>query len=264
MPDAIGWPAAAASLSLVALSVVLARAIGLRVGREIVVASIRAAAQLLAVGLVFTVIFQSSTAWLWSWLWVGFMVLVGHQVVLRRAAFADRGLALSFAVAAAVAGSTAISLAVVFGFGVLTYEPVTVVVMAGITIGNAVPVTVLAANNSVELCRDRVGEVEATLALSFDRRAVVRFFAPRAARNALVPQIERTKVVGLIAIPGAMTGLLLAGVDPVQAVVVQLLVMYLILGSATICVITVVTMIVRSAVTPELLPAAWLKAAPTS
>ena len=120
-----------------------------------------------------------------------------------------------------------------FGFGVLPYEPVSaVVVIAGITIGNAVPSAVLAVDQAVGLCRDRIGEIEAALALGLSRRQVVRFVAPRAARSALIPQVERTKVVGLIALPGAMTGLLLAGVDPVDAVVIQILVMYLVLGTA--------------------------------
>jgi putative ABC transport system permease protein len=51
-------------------------------------------------------------------------------------------------------------------------------------------------------------------------------------RTALTSQIESTKTVGLIALPGAMTGLILAGVDPVDAVLVQVVVMYLILGAA--------------------------------
>ena len=58
---------------------------------------------------------------------------------------------------------------------------------------------------------------------------------------ALVPQIERTNIVGLIALPGAMTGLLLAGVAPLDAVLIQLVVMYLVLGAvSTAVVITVV------------------------
>ena len=60
------------------------------------------------------------------------------------------------------------------------------------------------------------------------------------ARTALIPQIERTKVVGLIALPGAMTGLLLAGVDPIDAVLIQAAVMFLVLGSVatTVSVVT--------------------------
>ena len=46
--------------------------------------------------------------------------------------------------------------------------------------------------------------------------------------------------MGLIALPGAMTGLLLAGVDPVDAVIIQILVMYLVLGTAALCVTALV------------------------
>lgn len=53
----------------------------------------------------------------------------------------------------------------------------------------------------------------------------------QALRTALIPQIERTKAVGIVILPGAMTGLILAGVDPTDAVLIQLAVMYLILGS---------------------------------
>lgn len=254
--DGVGWPAAAASLTLIVLSMALAASIGLGVGRDIAVASGRAAVQLLAVGLVFTAIFTSASAFVWAWLWVAAMVTVAWRVVLRRATSAVSGLAGP--VAGAIAGATAISLAIVFGFGVIPYEPVAVVVVAGITIGNAVPVAVLGVDQSVEQCRDRLGELEAVLSLGFDRPAAVRFLAPPAARAALIPQIERTKVVGIIALPGAMTGLLLAGIDPVDAVVVQLLVMYLVLGSAALAVVTVVATVTRSAVTPDLGVAGWV------
>ena len=50
----------------------------------------------------------------------------------------------------------------------------------------------------------------------------------------MTPQIESTKAVGLVFLPGAMTGLLLAGVEPSRAVVAQLAIMYLILGSVVV------------------------------
>ncbi len=257
MFDGIGWPAAFASLTLIGLSVGCAWLVGLRIGRDMVVASARAALQLLIVGLAFTAMFESQAAELWAWLWIAAMVVIAWRTVVRRAGDAAAGLGL--ATVATIAGSTAISLGVVFGFGVIAYEPVAIVVISGITIGNAVPATVLGLNQSIELCRNQVGELEAALALGFDRPRLVRFFGPQAARSALIPQIERTKVVGIVALPGAMTGLLLAGVDPVDAVVIQLLVMYLVLGSAAMCVVTVVTMVLRSAVTAELATADWVR-----
>jgi putative ABC transport system permease protein len=53
-------------------------------------------------------------------------------------------------------------------------------------------------------------------------------------RTALVPAIDSTKVVGLIALPGAMTGLILAGVSPLDAIRYQIVVMYMLLAAAMI------------------------------
>ncbi|HWS48226.1 MAG TPA: ABC transporter permease, partial [Acidimicrobiia bacterium] len=53
-----------------------------------------------------------------------------------------------------------------------------------------------------------------------------------ALRTAMIPHIETTKAVGLVFLPGAMTGLILAGTSPLAAVKVQAAVMYLVLGAA--------------------------------
>ena len=68
-----------------------------------------------------------------------------------------------------------------------------------------------------------------------------RPYVRQALRTALIPQIETTKAVGIVFLPGAMTGLILAGVAPLDAVLVQMVVMYFILGSAA-TVTTVVTL----------------------
>ena len=72
------------------------------------------------------------------------------------------------------------------------------------------------------------------------------------ARTASIPQTERTKVVGLIALPGAMTGLLLAGVDPIDAVLIQAAVMFLVLGSVATTVAVVTWAVGSNSLTEEL------------
>ena len=255
-----GWPAVAASLVLVALALALAWWLELGINRDVIEAVVRAAVQLLAVGGIFVVIFRSTHAMWWASVWVAVMVTIATVVIVRRARHSIANLAI--VAGAAVAGTALISIVIAFGFGVFSLEAVSLVVVAGITIGNAVPSAVLAVNQAVGMCHDRLGDVEALLALGFDRRQVVRLMSPRAARSALIPQVERTKVVGLIALPGAMTGLLLAGVEPVEAVTVQLLVMYLVLGTAAVCVVTLVSAVVAAAVTKDLRPAEWTRAGP--
>lgn len=139
--DVVGWPVVAASLSLAVLALVLGWALGLRISRDLAVAAVRAAAQLLAVGAVLLLIFESAWA---DWLalaWVAVIVAVASEVVRRRARSwtSARIPWLALVTVAVVLVSAAISLLVTFGFGVLPYEPASVVVIAGITIGNAVP-----------------------------------------------------------------------------------------------------------------------------
>jgi putative ABC transport system permease protein len=253
--DVVGVPIVLASLTLVVGAVVLSRALGIRVEGAVVWASARAAVQLIAVGYLLAWIFRSAVPDIWAWLWIIVMGAVTVSVLARRV----RGVpGVIFPAAAAVTASTGVSLGVVFGFGVFEPEPVTLVVIAGITLGNVLPTAALAAAQGRSAVRDEPQVIEGLLGLGFDRSAVVREIAPRAARLSLLPQLERTKVVGLIALPGALTGLLLAGVDPVDAVVVQLLVMYLVLGSATVAGIVMVYSVIRAAVSPSLRLAPWV------
>ncbi len=253
-PVTLGWQEMAASLSLVALAIGLSlwRRLGLE--RPLIVASVRAAAQLVAVGLLFTVIFDAGGATAIAWVWVAVMVAVATFVVRRRAPQIQ---GMWPAVLLSVAGSTGVSLGLVFALGVFDHEPVTIVVIAGITVGNVLPAAVLAAQQLVVHFRDEHGQVEALLALGHTPTQATAFIGPRAARTALVGQIERTKVVGIIALPGAMTGLLLAGVEPIDAVLVQLIVMYLILGSAAVAVTTIVWAGAKAAYTPDHRLAPW-------
>ena len=249
-----GWDAAI-SLVLIALAVGLSMWLRLGVERSLIWAAARAAAQLVAVGLFFRVIFESADAIVWAWAWVVVMVAVASDVARRRAPTIP---GIRWAALVAIAGGVGVTIVVVFGLGALDYGPVSLVVISGITIGNTMPGTVLAVTRLTEYFRTSRGEVEALLALGFDAAGARRFVMPLTARTALIPQIERTRVVGLIALPGAMTGLLLAGVDPMDAILVQLVVLYLVLGSSATAVTLVTWFGARAAFTPDQRLAGWV------
>lgn len=247
-------PVVLSAVALIGVSVGISLRLHIGVERSILWAAVRATVQLIAVGLVFTVIFESSLAELWAWLWVAGMVGIATYVVRRRAPKLS-GVTLPAFVA--VAGSAVLSVVVIFGFGVLDLDPVRLVVIVGITLGNSLGSAVGGVAQTVAFVRDRPGEIEALLSLGGLQEHVIRYVAPQASRLALVNQIERTKVVGLIALPGAMTGLLLAGVAPLDAVVLQLLVMLIVLGSVGVSVLATVLSMASRAITPELTLAPW-------
>jgi putative ABC transport system permease protein len=219
----------ALSLLLVAVAIAMSRWRGLRLETRIAWATLRAIVQLLLVGAALTLIIDPDRSLLWSWLWVVAMIGYAGDVVRRRAPKVPRLLALTI-LAFAVTG--VISLGVLFGLGVFPAEGRTIVPLAGMMVGNAMNATIIAARRTVEELRDKRLEVEARLALGQPARTAARPYLASALRTALIPQIETTKAVGLVFLPGAMTGLILAGVHPVDAVLVQAVVMFLVLGAA--------------------------------
>lgn len=222
----IGWTGVAASLLLVALAVGLSMWQGLRAERSILWAALRAGAQLLVVGSALTLVFAQSV-WL-AWLWVAVMVVVAALTVRGRSPEVPSALWLSLVANAVVA---AVSLGVIFGLRIFPVEAQAIIPLAGMMIGNSMAATVVVSRRVVAELREHRGEVEARLALGQPWNEAAKPYVREAMRTALMPQIESTKVVGLIALPGAMTGLILAGVAPADAVKVQLAVMFLILGS---------------------------------
>ena len=107
-------------------------------------------------------------------------------------------------------------------------------------VGNAMKSGIVVAERLVEALADRRAEVEARLALGQPWRAASRPIVRAVAAHGARRRRSRTsKALGIVFLPGAMTGLILAGVDPVDAVLVQLALMYLILGGvATTTVVT--------------------------
>lgn len=168
------------------------------------------------------------------------MLIFAVGLVRRRTTDLGEGRPSYLLSALAVSVPVASGLAVVFCFGVLPLQPSTLVPMAGIVLGNTLPATSAGAMRFGELVREERGQIEAMLALGFRARAAIRPQITKAVKAALVPPIERMRMIGLVLLPGTMTGMLLAGVDPLKAVMTQMVVSFLILGGVTLTVTTVV------------------------
>jgi len=244
----VGALGVAASLLLVALAVGLSVWQHLGLERALVWAAARALAQLLLVGAALgLVIDQGSPLWL-SWLWIAGMVAFAAGVAHRRAPEVPGLLPLAML---AFAATAVVTLGVLFGLGVFPLEGRALVPLAGLMVGNSMTATVLCARRVVEELRDKRLEVEARLALGQPGREAARPYVRRALRTALIPQIETTKAVGIVVLPGAMTGLILAGVAPMDAVLVQAVVMFLVLGATATATTVVAIGLVRRLFTAD-------------
>jgi putative ABC transport system permease protein len=245
---AIGWAGLATSLVLVAVAVALSRWQGLRLDREILWASTRALVQLLAVGYVLVVLIDPDTPVVLAWVWVLAMVAFAAVTVRRRAPEIPGVTRLAMV---ALAISSALSLGVVFGLGIYPTVARAIVPIAGMMIGNSIGGLAVAARRLVAELSERRPEVEARLALGQPWPEASRPFVRASLRTALTSQLESTKAVGLVFLPGAMTGLILAGAEPLDAVLVQAALMYLILGCVATNVVVVGLGLTRQLFTPD-------------
>lgn len=236
------------SLALVAVAAVISLWQRLGLERQILWASARALTQLLLVGAALTLIIEPGRSLVWSWLWVVAMVAYAGDVARRRAPEVPRIMPLAIASFSAAA---VVALGVLFGLRVFPLQGRTLVPIAGMVVGNSMTATVLAARRLVEELRDKRDEVEARLALGQPSRRAALPYLRAALRSALSPQIETTKATGLVFLPGAMTGLILAGVSPIQAVLVQAVVMFLVLASVATTSVVVTLGLVRRVFTAD-------------
>lgn len=248
-PDvAIGAQGVAAALLLVVVAVVVSWRQGLGLERALAGASARGLVQLLLTGVALGLLFAPSTPLAASIAWVVGMVLFAGWTVQRRAPEVP-GL---FPLATAALGTAGVvTLGVVFALGIFPLEPRYLVPTAGMMVGNAMNMAVLGARRTVDELREHRDEVEARVALGQPWRTAAGHLLRRSLRDAMTPQIETTRAVGLVFLPGAMTGLILGGVDPVDAVLVQAAIMFLILGGVAISAVVIVLGLARRLFTDD-------------
>ncbi|MEM9516638.1 MAG: iron export ABC transporter permease subunit FetB [Actinomycetota bacterium] len=218
--------AASAILIVVAVVISLWRALGLE--RSIVWAALRALAQLVIVGFALQLVVGDDSPLVWSFVWLVVMLCFASWTTAQRAKEVPRVFPLAFV---SFLASMLVTLGVLFGFGVYELEGRTIVPLAGIAIGNSLAATVLLSRQLMSAATEQRRVIEGRLALGLTARDAFQPHLRSSLRTALVPQVESTKAVGIVALPGAMTGLILAGVDPLDAVLVQISVMYLVLGA---------------------------------
>jgi putative ABC transport system permease protein len=228
------WIGVAASTALVAVAVLVAWRQRLHLAREILVAAVRAGVQLVAVGAVLLVVFRQ-TGLAGALGWLALMVLIAGRVAARRA----RGLPGALPVAtASVAVGAAATLGVLLALGVVGSQGRVVIPVGGMVVSGAMQATALVLVRLRDEARTARRAIEARLSLGLPSAEA---FAPHirsTLRTALIPAVDSTKVVGLISLPGAMTGLILAGVDPLTAIRYQIVVMYMLLAAAALAALT--------------------------
>jgi putative ABC transport system permease protein len=198
-----------------------------RVGLEadMGVATVRSFVQLVAVGYVLDFVFNGH-----GWLTSGALAVMIITAALTSGARAHRVPGSRVVAAAAISVATAATLGVLAVLRIVPVSARAIIPLGSMIITSAMNTTSLVMTRFYDDLAASRREVEARLSLAQSSRQAALPWQRAALRNGMIPTVDQTKVVGLVALPGAMTGMILAGASPLAAIRLQLVVMYMLLG----------------------------------
>jgi UDP-glucose/iron transport system permease protein len=236
----------AASLSLVAVAVAISFWRRADLEEDIGIAVVRSIVQLTAIGYVINAIFESDSLLLVVTL-IAVMVVFGAFTAQRRARHVPGAF---WPLLGALALAAVTTLGLVVALGVFEPEPQFLVPVGGMVVGNAMTAAAVALNRLGDEIGDHGREIEATLALGATSTEAALPIMRRSLRSGMIALIDSTKTAGLIFFPGTMVGMLLAGADPTDAVRLQLILLYTLLGSVAIAALVATSLAYRNFFTP--------------
>jgi len=199
--------------------------------RGLLVAALRMGVQLFAVGYVLHLLFalKSAAAVLLILLLMGGMAV--HTVAGRVKEKMPRFYrVVGGAILVGCGGGTFYFCLLVIGLDPW-YEPRYLIPLAGMIIGNSMTGASLAAERLADEIRGRRDEIEAALCLGATARRACQPAVSRAFHAALIPSINAMAAMGIVFLPGMMTGQILSGTEPMIAVKYQIAIMCVITGS---------------------------------
>ncbi|RWW02183.1 hypothetical protein GW17_00034737 [Ensete ventricosum] len=238
-----------AALTVVLMAVALSFTQKLKLEGEIVYAITRAFLQLSIIGFVLQFIFTQKNA---VWIILAYLFMVPSR---QRAKHVPRG---KYIAGISILAGTAVTMLLLVVLNVFPFTPRYIIPVAGMMVGNAMTVTgvtmkklredlkvqqnLVGRSSLIALCcsldlvviSSPLLQVETALALGATPRQATYQQVKRSLVIALSPVIDNAKTVGLISLPGAMTGLIMGGASPLEAIQLQIVVMNMLIGASTV------------------------------
>ncbi len=233
----------ASSLVLVAGVVSLALRLGL--GARLLVASIRTVVQLLLVGLVLKWIFELDAPGPMLAVAAVMIGFAGRAAVQR----VERSVARAIPMAILTLLLTSLSTTLVVTQLVIGvdpwFDPQYLIPILGMVLGNSLTGVSLCLDKLLDELDERRRLVEADLSLGASAWEAAREPVAGAVRRGMIPIINTMSVVGLVSLPGMMTGQILAGADPLDAVAYQIVVMFMLAAATALGCILIAWLVFR-------------------
>lgn len=220
--------------SLIIIVLVVSWFLRLRLTKTLVIAAVRTVIQLSFIGLILAWIFAREQ-WYEVLIILTIMTLIAGSAAKNRVKRTYKGLLIDtlIAVSASAVLVTVIAISLVLQVQPW-YTPQFIIPILGLILGNSLTAISLTSNQLIENLHGQQGRIEMMLSLSAKPFEAVHEQIRAAIINGMTPTLNSMLVVGIVSLPGMMTGQILAGADPTQAVRYQIVTMFLICVSSTL------------------------------
>ncbi|MFD0698834.1 ABC transporter permease [Paenibacillus sp. GCM10027628] len=218
------------TLTFVVITMALSRWQKLGLEKDIAIGTIRGALQLLFIGYVLHFVFKSANIGL-ILIIIAIMIGIASHNAGKRAE-GIRG--VYWRIALAIAATEAITLGLMLSLRIIQPTSQYIIPISGMTIGSSMIVCGLFLNHMNREVASSRGEIEALLALGASVRQAIQQALQRSVKASMIPTIDGMKTVGLVQLPGMMTGMIIAGANPVDAVRYQILILFAFTASAAV------------------------------
>ncbi|ALX49085.1 ABC transporter permease [Lentibacillus amyloliquefaciens] len=218
------------SLLFVIIPLVLSKTLNLGLEKDTIIAAVRSIIQLLAVGYVLQFVFDSENM-IYIILMIVLMIVAATHNAQRKGA-AIRG--IIWKLVATFIFVEVLTQAILLGLNITPATAQFIIPISGMVVGNSMVLAILFLNRFTSEIEDHQDETELILSLGGTPKQAIHSQLTKSIQASTIPTIESQKTIGLVQLPGMMSGQIIAGADPVQAVLFQLLILFLLLTTAVV------------------------------
>lgn len=218
------------TLVFVLIPLVLSKTLKLGLERDTIIATVRSIVQLLAVGYVLKFVFNSNSI-IYMLLMILLMIFTA-TLNARKKGKAITGITWKIAVTLIVV--EVVTQGILLGFQIIPATAQYIIPISGMLIGNSMVLSILFLNRFTAEIKTHRDETELILSLGGTPKQAIHTQLTTAIKASMIPTIESQKTIGLVQLPGMMSGQIIGGADPLQAVQFQILIIFALLTTAAI------------------------------
>ncbi|WP_449540330.1 ABC transporter permease [Ferdinandcohnia sp. Marseille-Q9671] len=218
------------ALVFVLIPIFLSKTFKLGLEKDTTIAVVRSIIQLFAVGYILKFVFDSE-----SIIYILLMVVVMIVAATLNARKKGKSIeGITWKIAITLIFMEVLTQTILLGFSIIPPTAQYIIPISGMVVGNSMVLSILFLNRFTAEVDTHQEQTELILSFGGTPKQAIHTQLITSIKASMIPTIESQKTIGLVQLPGMMSGQIIAGASPIQAVQFQLLVLFLLLTTAAV------------------------------